>query len=218
MWTCCPDFPVGSTEMAIAWAHRELGAQAQLRPSPHFLGPQNPWEPSEGTGNNFPKSQHGPSTSRQADTLLPSGRGDSSPSSTCSWPPRVAQIAALPAGPSSVPREQCFLGVLETGAGHVARQCYVSSFVVGGDGIQSPSGQCWPAPVPRTPQNHCATTHRRPARVSVPPEWCQLRGVIKAGGQSEAPPQRWLLGSVVSVTNKISSTTREAKPHQVAPG
>lgn len=198
MWTCCPDFPVGSIEMAISWAHREPGAQAQLRPSPHFLGPQNPWEPGEGTtGNNFPKSQHGPSTSRQADTLLPSGRGDSSPSSTCSWPPRAAQIAALPAGPSNVPREQCFLGVLETEAGYVARWCSVSSFVVCGDGTQSPGGQCWPAPVPRTPQNHCATTHRRPARVSVPTEWCQLRGVIKAGGQSaDSPPMlaAWLGG------------------------
>lgn len=72
---------------------------------------------------------------------------------------------------------QCFLEVLQTGAGHVAGQYSVPSFAVCED-VTEPQ---WAVMA----SNHCAT-HRRAARPlrSVTPKWYQFRDAIKAGGQS----------------------------------
>lgn len=77
------DFPVSSIEMAIIWTHREPWAQGQLRPRPHFAGLQNLREPGEGLpGTTFLEPSMGKHLT--ADTLLPPGRGNAFPASTCS--------------------------------------------------------------------------------------------------------------------------------------
>ena len=109
-----------------------------------------------------------------------------------SWPQRVARTAALPPGPSSVPWEQCSLGVLGTSAGHMAGQCSAPSCVFFEDVTQSPSGLLV-STSPQDPQKPlCYPQEGSQAPVIwplasqglSPTDWRQFRDAIKASGQS----------------------------------